>query len=1220
MTMSLLRVGGRSFSLALTSMLALGLLATSPAAAQLSIAIEANPGVALPGEQLEIRVTVSNPGGSDVAGVILSLPIPAEVNTFLTAVATPVAGGCTQITNNAACQSGETLIWSLGTIAAGQSITASLSPTVAAGAIGPIAFDPVLNSGSTASASIAVNAALALDVSLHEAADPIAAGDALAYTLHFGNRSASNAAPNALLRLPLPANTTFVSASDGGVLNGGAVEWSLGTLAPGQSGTRDVVLASGAGLARGALVLASAELSDTTPQVARARALTEIDGLEALVLEMVVGPDPAAPGEQLDVELTVSNPTAFDLATVTLLLRWPHEIDPLLISQGTFGPIGCTQIANNTACTAGEASVWSLGTLTAGQSITVSYSADLAATVAEGSIAEFRATAQSSTFDDRAEVARAVAVDVANGLDVSLHEDRDPIAAGDALAYTLHFGNRSTTTAAPNALLRLPLPANTTFVSASSGGVLNGSAVEWSLGTLAPGQSGTRRVVLDSDLGLVDGTLLAARATLSDTSSPPQLARAGASTEIDGLDPLELTMVVGPDSAAPGEQLELELTVSNPTAVDLAAVTLLLVWPHEIDPLLTAQGTFAPVGCTQIANNAACTAGEASIWSLGTLSAGQSVTVTYSADLAPTTVDGSIVEFRATATSTTVDDQARVGRAIAVDASNGLDVSLHEVRDPIAAGDELAYTLHFGNRSTTTAAPNALLRLPLPADTTFVSASDGGVLNGSAVEWSLGTLAPGQSGTRSVVLASGAGLIDGTLIDAVATLSDTSAPSQLARAGASTEIDDLEPLELALAVGPDPAAPGEPLAIELTVSNRSALDLATVTLQLRWPHEIDPLFTAQGTSGPIGCTQILNNAGCSAGEVAVWSLGTLNAGQSVTVAYSADLVAGLVDGQTVDFRATASSPSADQQARVGRALAVDATSALEVAVHEVADPVTAGDVLVYTLSFANTSRTSAAPNVELRWPLPAGTTFVGASDSGVLNGGTVEWSLGTLPAGRTGTRSVTVQTDGGLLRGSLLRSEAAIFDAALPPQLARASSIAEIDGLEALEAAIDLTLDQTDWAWKVDVTVTNNDVVSHTGVTLTLRVPRDALTFAFGSVTGGGVSGCTQIFNNAFCEVGELVAWNLGTLTAGQSVTVSVPNLYIAHPTADLGELFSLDAIALGAGVDDRAVDHVVPEPGTAASLLAGMGVLVGLARSRVRSGIGQKPCRKPCQKRCPER
>ena len=95
----------------------------------------------------------------------------------------------------------------------------------------------------------------------------------------------------------------------------------------------------------------------------------------------------------------------------------------------------------------------------------------------------------------------------------------------------------------------------------------------------------------------MDGTLLQANATLSDTSSPPQLARAGAVTEIDGADPLELALVVGPDPVAPGEQLEIELTVSNPSAFDLATVTLFLRWPHEIDPLFTGQGTLhrAPV-------------------------------------------------------------------------------------------------------------------------------------------------------------------------------------------------------------------------------------------------------------------------------------------------------------------------------------------------------------------------------------------------------------------------------------------------------------------------------------------------------------------------------------------------------------------------------------------------------------------------------------------------
>jgi hypothetical protein len=198
-----------------------------------------------------------------------------------------------------------------------------------------------------------------------------------------------------------------------------------------------------------------------------------------------------------------------------------------------------------------------------------------------------------------------------------------------------------------------------------------------------------------------------------------------------------------------------------------------------------------------------------------------------------------------------------------------------------------------------------------------------------------------------------------------------------------------------------------------------------------------------------------------------------------------------------------------------------------------------------------------------------------------------------------------VQSDVGLVRGALLRAEATLSDSTLPPQLARAGAVTEIDGLEAFETTVDFALDFTDWAWEVDVTVTNTDVVSHTGVGLTLRVPRDALTFATGSATGGA-GGCNQIVNNLTCEAGEFLAWNLGTLTAGQSVTVTIPNLYIAVPTAEPGELFTLHAIALGSGGDDRAVDHVVPEPGVAASLFAGMALIAGLSRSRVRSGTGR--------------
>lgn len=223
MSCSLLRVGLRTCVVSIAILVG-ALVHSIPSAAQLVVSVEANPGVAVPGEQVEVRVTVANQGVADVAGVVLNLPVPNELDSFFTAVATPGAAGCTQIVNNFACTSGETLIWNFGTISAGQSVTASLTPVVSAAAVGPIVFNPVLNSGPSASTSVAIDAGLTLDVSLNEAADPVAEGGTLAYTIHFGNRSTVDAAPNALLRLPLPAGTSFLSASGGGALNCGAVE------------------------------------------------------------------------------------------------------------------------------------------------------------------------------------------------------------------------------------------------------------------------------------------------------------------------------------------------------------------------------------------------------------------------------------------------------------------------------------------------------------------------------------------------------------------------------------------------------------------------------------------------------------------------------------------------------------------------------------------------------------------------------------------------------------------------------------------------------------------------------------------------------------------------------------------------------------------------------------------------------------------------------------
>jgi uncharacterized repeat protein (TIGR01451 family) len=62
------------------------------------------------------------------------------------------------------------------------------------------------------------------------------------------------------------------------------------------------------------------------------------------------------------------------------------------------------------------------------------------------------------------------------------------------------------------------------------------------------------------------------------------------------------------------------------------------------------------------------------------------------------------------------------------------------------------------------------------------------------------------------------------------------------------------------------------------------------------------------------------------------------------------------------------------------------------------DPVIIGQTLTYTITVTNDGP-SDAQNVTVSDPLPAGLTFVSASNSGVFSAGNVTWSLGTLVSG-----------------------------------------------------------------------------------------------------------------------------------------------------------------------------------------------------------------------------
>ncbi|HPG29133.1 MAG TPA: hypothetical protein PLW10_26105, partial [Myxococcota bacterium] len=109
--------------------------------------------------------------------------------------------------------------------------------------------------------------------------------------------------------------------------------------------------------------LALFSLSVLVPGAARA----------ALVLGLEIAPGVSRPGEQLAVEITVSNTDATPRTGVLLDLPVPvgvADFNRVLLS-GSFTSGSCTQLGGTGVCTAGETITWSLGTLDAHQSTTV---------------------------------------------------------------------------------------------------------------------------------------------------------------------------------------------------------------------------------------------------------------------------------------------------------------------------------------------------------------------------------------------------------------------------------------------------------------------------------------------------------------------------------------------------------------------------------------------------------------------------------------------------------------------------------------------------------------------------------------------------------------------------------------------------------------------------------------------------------------------------------
>jgi hypothetical protein len=1138
------------------------LLAATQANAALQLDASVNPQPARPGEMLDVEFTITNTDAVQRTGVVLTVVYPTNLTALQSGV--EFLGTCPP----SFCDPGETVTFNIGTIAAGRSVTVDMPPFVTAAAPNGtvITFNPHVADGSggsdDASVSTTVIADTHYDIALRDSADPVVSGAEVTYKITFGYREEALALADNTLRFPIPAGTSFVSATGGGSFAGGAVEWDLGFMTPGDGGSREVTVhvdaADNTVLHSTAQIFNSAAPTDQ----ATADALTVVDANAPLSIDVDANSDPARPGELLNVQLVVTNHDAISRINLTLRVRYPDGLNSTATSQ--INGASCSP----SFCDPGNQVVFAIPTLGAGQSLTLELPPFVFASTPDGTLINFFAML-TDTAGGNASGIDSVRVRTLPNYDLSIGDNADPVQPGALLTYKLTYGYRNEAPTIAASIMRFRLPAGTSFVSASDGGSFANGAVTWDAGVLNPGDGGTREAVVQ--VNAATASVLQASAEIYDTADPIEQAGAEALTVVRTGPPITVDIDANPDPARPSELMNLLAIVTNHDAV-ARALTLRVRYPDGMTSIST--GEVFGISCTP----SFCDPQDIISWNLGSIAAGASTVVEFPAIVAAAAVDGQLLNFYATLNDT-VGGNASGFASARVNSNARYDLAVRESAEPVEPGAALTYKLSYGYRLDAPAIANATLRMRLAPGTSFVSATGGGVLVGDNVDWNLGTLNPGDGGFRELTVQVDAG--DASVLQAAAQVFDADNPVEQAAWQAHTAVDSTTPLGVQIDVNADPARPNEMLNAQFIVTNRDSV-ARIVTLRGRYPESTSSTLTSNaGWNTPASCSPSF----CDPTNLVTWNVGSLAAGQSVTVELPPFVAATATSGQLINFFAIATDTTGGV-AVASDSARVSADTRYDLMIRDSADAVLPGAELTYKLTFGYRADAPVIADSAMRFRLPEGTSFVSATQGGVLSGNTVLWDLGTLNPGDGGIRAVTVEVDAP--DASVLQAQGEVYSTASPVEQAQAEALTAVDANPPLSLDVRATTNpsQANQPTTVMITVNNLDAIART-VTLRMRYPDGVFSQAPSTFLPPG--SCPP----SFCDPGEIVTWSLGSIPGGGFVEVTLPltvintavngqlvNFFaIATDTAG-GIATGIDTVRIGLCTDDDSDCDSVPDTG----------------------------------------
>jgi uncharacterized repeat protein (TIGR01451 family) len=737
----------------------------------------------------------------------------------------------------------------------------------------------------------------------------------------------------------------------------------------------------------------------------------------------------------------------------------------------------------------------------------------------------------------------------APGLTLSKTDGVDFAAPGEVLTYTLTFTNTGNGITAPgpayNVVLIDTLPADVIFqgcvapngTCTHSGDPFGGTVTYTRTDPLNHNASDTITITVQINPSLTSSVTLTNTAVLDYRdgfgNQYPQLQ--ATDTTVVNQPLLQLSKTDGSTVTAPGQALTYTLIFTNTGLAPAYNITLSDTLPPEV--------TFQ--SCSVGSLGGTCNASGSTVtFNLATpLAAGASASVSITVQVNATVTGPTTLTNTATLDYTDVNGNVRPSVSATdqtqVPAQPNIVLSKTDGSTVTAPGQSLTYTLTFTNTGAGDAY-NITLSDNLPAGVTYQSCNLGSLSgtcseSGGVVTFTLtNPLAAGASASVSITVQVNTTVTGPTTLTNTATLDYTDVNGNVrpsVSATDQTQVPAQPNIVLSKTDGSTVTAPNQTLTYTLTFTNTGAGDAYNITLSDNLPASVTYQSCNLGSlSGT--CSE-------SGGVVTFTLTNPLAAGASASVSITVQVNTTVTGPTTLTNTATLDYTDVNGNVRPS----VSATDQTQVPAQPNivlsktdGSTVTApNQTLTYTLTFTNTGAGDAY-NITLSDNLPASVTYQSCnlgSLSGTCSesGGVVTFTLtNPLAAGDSASVSTTVQVNATVTGPTTLTNTATLnyTDSANQPR----PQVSASDSTQ-VPAQPTIVLSKTDGS-----TVTAPGQTLTYTLTFTNTGVGDAYNITLSDTLPAGVSyqSCSPACNVS----GSTVTFNLGTLAAGASASVSI--------------------------------------------------------------------------------